>query len=85
MKGVVFMDAIEILSKIMETKGVTNAKLGKAIGCSGDIVYQRKKQKNISVKVLNQMLCALDYEIVIQPTTSGRRADGVYVIENRGK
>lgn len=79
------MKTTEILSKIMEEKGVTNAQLGKKIGCSGDIVYQRKKQNNISVKVLNQMLCALDYEIVIQPTSSGRRAEGVYVIDNRGE
>ena len=79
------MKTTEILSKIMEEKGVTNAQLGKKIGCSGDIVYQRKKQKNISVKVLNQMLCALDYEIIIQPTSSGRRAEGVYVVDNRGE
>lgn len=79
------MKTTEILSKIMEEKGVTNAQLGKKIGCSGDIVYQRKKQNNISVKVLNQMLCALDYEIVIQPTSSGRRAEGVYVVDNRGE
>lgn len=77
------MKATDILTKIMETEGVTNAQLGKMIGCSGDIVYQRKKQENISVKVLNQMLCALKYEIVIQPTSSGRRADGVYVVDNR--
>ena len=79
------MKTTEILSKIMEEKGVTNAQLGKKIGCSGDIVYQRKKQNNISVKVLNQLLCALDYEIVIQPTSSGRRAEGVYVVDNRGE
>lgn len=79
------MKATDILTKIMEMQGVTNAQLGKKIGCSGDIVYQRKKQKNISVAVLNQMLCALDYEIVIQPTTSGRRAEGVFVVDNRGE
>ena len=79
------MKATDILAKIMETQGITNAQLGKKIGCSGDIVYQRKKQENISVKVLNQMLCAMDYEIVIQPTTSGRRAEGVFVVDNRGE
>lgn len=68
----------------MEEKGYTNAQLGKKIGCSGDIVYQRKNQSNISVKVLNQMLCAMDYEIVIQPTSAGRKPDGVYVVDNIG-
>lgn len=79
------MKATDILTTIMEKQGMTNAQLGKKIGCSGDIVYQRKKQKNISVAVLNQMLCALDYEIVIQPTSSGRRAEGVFVVDNRGE
>lgn len=78
------MKATEILTKIMQEKGMTNAQLGKKIGLSGDAVYQRKNQDNISVKVLNQMLCAMDYEIVIQPTQNGRRADGVYVVDNIG-
>lgn len=78
------MKATEILKKIMEEKGLTNAELGKKIGLSGDAVYQRKSQDNISVKVLNQMLCAMDYEIVIQPTQTGRRADRVFVVDNIG-
>jgi hypothetical protein len=78
------MNATEILTKIMEDKGLTNASLGKMIGVEGDIIYQRKKQKNIGVKILNQMLCAMGYEIVIQPTTKGRKADGVYVVDDRG-
>lgn len=78
------MNATEILAKIMEDKGLTNASLGKMIGVEGDIIYQRKKQKNIGVKNLNQMLCAMGYEIVIQPTTNVRRAEGVYVVDDRG-
>lgn len=78
------MNATEILAKIMEDKDLTNAALGKMIGVEGDIVYQRKKQKNIGIKNLNQMLCAMGYEIVIQPTTKGRKADGVYVVDDRG-
>lgn len=78
------MKATEILTKIMEEKGMTNAQLGKKVGLSGDAIYQRKNQDNISVKVLNQMLCAMDYEIVIQPTQTGRRADGVFVVDNIG-
>ena len=78
------MNATEILMKIMEDKGLTNAALGKMIGVDGDIIYQRKKQKNIGVKILNQMLCAMGYEIVIQPATTGRKAEGVYVVDDRG-
>ena len=55
------MKATEILTKIMQEKGVTNAQLGKKIGLSGDAVYQRKNQDNISVKVLNQMLCTKNH------------------------
>ena len=77
------MNATEILAKIMSDKGLTNAELGKMIGLAGDIIYQRKKQKNIGVKNLNQMLCAMNYEIVIRPITKGEKADGVYVVGNR--
>ncbi len=75
------MIATEAVRKIMEDLGITNAKLASRIGTSNAVIYERLTQKNISMKNLDQMLAAMDYEIVLQPRSSGRRPDGVYVVD----
>lgn len=72
--------ATEAVKKVMANANITNAKLASRIGCSNAVIYERLTQKNISVKALDQMLAALDYEIVIQPKNSGRKPDGSFVI-----
>ncbi len=77
------MIATEAVKRIMEESNVTNAKLASRIGTSNAVIYERLTQKNISIKNLDQMLAAMDYEIVLQPRSSGRKPDGHYVIEGR--
>ncbi len=74
------MNAGKAVKKVMASKEISNARLASRIGCSNAVIYERLTQKNISIKNLDQMLAAMDYEIVIQPKTSGRKPDGVYVI-----
>jgi len=75
------MKATEAIKKIMGDLNISNAKLASRLGCSNAVIYERLTQKNISVKALDQMLAALDYEIIIQPKSMGRRPDGCYVID----
>ncbi|XCH79044.1 MAG: helix-turn-helix domain-containing protein [Candidatus Dehalobacter alkaniphilus] len=75
------MKATEAVKKIMEDSNITNAKLASRIGCSNAVIYERLTQKNISVNSLDQMLAALDYEIVLQPKSSGRRPEGCFVVD----
>lgn len=79
------MKATDAIRKVMEAQDIGNAKLGARIGCSGAAIYERLTQENISIKNLEQMLSAMDYEVVIQPKGAGRRADGCYVIDGGGK
>lgn len=74
------LKATDAVKKVMDNADVTNAKLAARIGCSNAVIYERLTQKNISVKTLDQMLSALDYEIVIQPKNSGRKPDGTFAI-----
>lgn len=75
------MKANEIVRSIMKNQDIQNCKLASRIGCSNATIYERLTQTNISVNNLLQMLAALDYELVIQPKSSGRRPDGCYVVE----
>ncbi len=75
------MKATEIVKEIMEKQNIKNVDLGKRIGVSNASIYERLTQKNISVDKLREMLAAMDYEIIVQPRSSGRKAEGVYVIE----
>lgn len=75
------MKANEIVKDIMEKQHLKNAQLGARIGVKNDAIFARLTQKNISVDILNQMLAAMDYEIVVQPKSLGRRPEGCYVID----
>lgn len=67
------MNATEILATIMEEKGISKAQLGRAVGIAdeknpSDVINKRMKQKNISVNVLQEMLSAMGYTMVIVPS-----------------
>lgn len=64
------MNATEIVKKIMADKGETNASLARKVHCTHSAMFERLKQKNISVDVLVEMLTQLDYQLVIQPATN---------------
>ncbi len=85
------MTVDKILSAILEARGWSKAQLGRSIGVvtpqeaeekpskATDIINKRMKQKNISVKLLSEMLKPLGYTIVIVP--DGRvRKEGEYEV-----
>ena len=79
------MLATKAIKEIMIKQGMSNADLAKRIGSSNAVIYERLTQDNISVRTLDEMLRVIGYEIVIQPVTSGRRPNGVYVIDGGGR
>ena len=67
------MTVNEILINIMEEKAISKAQLGRAVGIAdeknpSDVINKRIKQKNISVNVLQEMLGAMGYTMVIVPS-----------------
>lgn len=78
------MKVEEILKTLMEKQGKTKAELGRAVGIedkkASDLVSKRMKQKNISVNVLNEMLAAMGYTMVVVPTGT-KLAEGEYEVE----
>lgn len=67
------MEVREILTAIMEEKGMSKAQLGRAVGIEdkknpSDVINKRMKQNNISVNVLSEMLAAMGYTMTIVPT-----------------
>lgn len=74
------MKATEIVKEIMEQQGIGQTALGKRIGVRNDAIYQRLKQDNISVDRLVQMLNAMDYKLVIVPSSKQVR-EGEYEVD----
>lgn len=70
----------DILNQIMNDKKMSKAQLGRAVGVvtpeeakekpskATDVINKRIKQKNISVKVLSEMLSAMGYTMVVVPS-----------------
>jgi len=81
------MNAKEIVTKIMEEQGKTNAQMADAIGITKAAMWDRlnsTKTKSLTVKKLNEMLRALGYEVVIMPRAKAGRIDGAYVVTDDG-
>lgn len=74
------MKATEIVKEIMEQQGIGQTALGKRIGVRNDAIYQRLKQDNISVDRLVQMLNAMDFKLVIVPSSKQVR-EGEYEVD----
>ncbi|MBE6784150.1 MAG: winged helix-turn-helix transcriptional regulator [Ruminococcaceae bacterium] len=77
------MNAKQIVKAIMEEQGVTNATLASRLGISQAALWDRlnnKKNKDLSVAILCDMLQALDYDVVITPRGKGTKADGAYKV-----
>lgn len=77
------MNAKQIVKAIMEEKGVTNAALANRLGITSAALWDRlnnKKNKDLSVSTLCDMLQALDYDVVITPLGKGTKTEGAYKI-----
>ena len=62
------MTTEEALRKAMDIRGVRFMDLAERMGIATNTLAGRIKSKNISVDKLNDVLEALDYEIVLMPT-----------------
>lgn len=77
------MNAKEIVKVIMEEKGITQAIMSDRLGISRQAMWDRlnnKKNKDLSVAVLDDMLRVLDCKIVVLPREA-RTPKGGYEVE----
>lgn len=78
------MTPAQAVKAIMARQGITNAALADKVGATNAAMWDRLKRENMSVKVLEEMLRMMDYEIILQPKALGRRPDGCYVLDMKG-
>lgn len=87
------MNSKLIVKEIMENKGVTNADMANRLNITQAAMWDRLKLKkvkngqempcpNMTVDKLNDMLRALDYEIVIVPRGKSGRIEGAYLVDD---
>lgn len=76
-------DIQSAIEGVREKKGLTRATLGRRIGKDANTIWKRVVgQSNLSVDLAIEMLTAMDYEIVIQPSGT-RKSDDQIVIQRK--
>lgn len=78
------MKPFETLKKVMSEKKITQSKLAELAGFSSQGSISSIATKKISCDMLVKLLDCLDYEVVVQPKTQGKRKDGAMVLEPSG-
>lgn len=80
------MEARNIIKQIMINKKVTNAELARTLNVTQATIWDRlnnkKGRKDIPVSLLNEMLSALDYQIIITPKNNNAHQE-VFTIDYR--
>jgi transcriptional regulator with XRE-family HTH domain len=77
------MNAKQIVKAVMEEQGITNAVLANRLNITPAALWDRlnnKKNKDLSVSTLCDMLQALDYDVVITPHGKGSKIEGAYKV-----
>ena len=78
------MNAKEVVKKLIEEKGTTQADVAAAMNITQAALWDRinsKKTTSLTVKKLNEILRALGYEIVIMPRAKAGKIENTYVVE----
>lgn len=75
------MDAKKIITTIMKEKGISQLMLARMIGFRGQSNVSEALKRDMRISVFAKMLDALGYEVVVRKKSSGRKGDGVYVLE----
>ena len=86
-REVISMNEKEIVLKLMELQNKTNAQMAAALNISPAAMWDRlnsTKTNSLTVRKLNEMLRALDYEVVIMPRAKAGRIDDAYVVCDKG-
>ena len=83
------MKAAKIMNQIRKERNITVRTMASRMGkLTGDdehdkkiinVFNQRFTQDNISVGLLNEMLCAMDYKVVVMPVSRKTPEDGYEV------
>jgi predicted XRE-type DNA-binding protein len=77
------MTPAEVIGLVMESKGMTNATVGKRIGLTSASMWDRlnnKKKVSMKVGTLVQMLSAMDYKVIAVPNDRSLR-EGEYELK----
>jgi transcriptional regulator with XRE-family HTH domain len=83
-REVTIMNAKELVRKLIEEQGVSQAEVAAKMNISPAALWDRissKKTSSLSVKKLNEILRALGYEIVVMPRAKAGKIDNAYVVE----
>lgn len=78
------MKPYETLKEVMSEKKITQSKLAELAGLASQGSISNIATKKISCDMLVKLLDCLDYEVVVQPKTQGKRKDGAMVLEPSG-
>lgn len=78
------MNAADAIKAALADKKVTQKRLAEMMGYSGQTAVGNRLNSKISCDLLIEMLEKLDYEVVIQPKTQGKRKEGSIVLEPSG-
>lgn len=78
------MNAKEIITKIMKEKGINQTMLAVLIGVPGQSTVSMALKRDMKVSVYAQYLDALGYEVVVRKKSTGRKGDGVFVVDPKG-
>ena len=78
------MTSREAIRTVLADKKVTQVKLAEMMGYATQAAVNNRLNSNISCDLLIQWLDKLDYEVVVQPKTSGKRKEGSIVLEPSG-
>lgn len=81
------MTSKEVVLKLMKEQNMTNADLASVLKISPAALWDRlksPKNNSLTVKKLNEMLCALNYEVVVMPRAKSSNINNAYVINDEG-
>ena len=78
------MTTSEAIKAALSDKKVTQSRLAELAGLSSQGSISNIATKKISCDMLVKLLDCLDYEVVVQPKTSGKRKEGAIVLEPSG-
>lgn len=78
------MTTSEAIKTALSDKKVTQSRLAEMMGYASQAAIGNRLNSNISCELLIQMLDCLNYEVVVQPKTSGKRKEGAIVLEPSG-
>lgn len=76
------MTTVEAIRQAMAERRITQTKLAELIGYKSQSgLASRLSNGNILSETLIEILDKLDYEVVVQPKTAGKRKEGAIVLE----